>query len=339
MILVTGGTGLVGSHLLLDLVKSGKKVRAIYRTESKRSEVKKVFSYYVPIKESEILFEAIDWVKADILNIPSLNEAFININYVFHCAAIVTFDANEGKKLRTTNIEGTANIVNSCIKFNIKKLCHISSIATMDLAIGEEIITENFTWYPEKAHSDYAISKYGAEIEVWRGTQEGLPAVIVNPGVIIGPGFWDSGIGELFKQIDEGLKYHFPKITGFVGVQDVSKASIILMDSSLVNEQFILVSENLSFKTVLEWVAESLQKKTPHIPLQPWMVFLGWIYQSIASFLWGAKKRLSRNDYKSLFKHSYYSNEKMIEKTGFIFEPVKNVIMKTGVLFKKENKI
>lgn len=338
MILVTGGTGLVGSHLLLDLAKSGQKVRAIYRTESKLFEVKKVFSYYIPDKEATFLFDSIEWTQADILDIPSLNEAFKNIKYVYHCAAIVSFDATNAKKLRITNIEGTANIVNSCIKFKVEKLCHISSIATMDLALGDEKISENYTWHPEKTHSDYAISKYGAEIEVWRGTQEGLPAVIVNPGVIIGPGFWDSGSGQLFKKIDEGLKYHFPKTTGFVGVQDVSRASITLMDSAIENEQFILVSENLSFKTILEWVAESLQKKAPKTALKPWMVFIGWMYQSTANLLWGAKKQLSKNDYKSLFMHSYYNNEKIIEKTGFSFTPVKNVILETGALFKTDKK-
>ncbi|CAM4336490.1 NAD-dependent epimerase/dehydratase family protein [Gillisia hiemivivida] len=336
MILVTGGTGLVGSHLLLDLAKSGKKVRAIYRSEDKLSEVKKIFLYFVSAKETAFLFDSIDWVQADILDIPSLNEVFTNIDYVYHCAAIVSFDAKNAENLRATNIEGTANIVNSCIIFKVKKLCHISSIATMDIALGDEYISENFTWHPEKAHSDYAISKHGAEIEVWRGTQEGLSAVIVNPGVIIGPGFWDSGSGQLFKKIDEGLKYHFPKTTGFVGVQDVSKASILLMDSSMENEQYIVVSENLSFKTILEWVAESLQKKGPHTPLEPWMVFIGWIYQSIANILWGAKKQLSKNDYRSLFEHSYYSNEKIREKTGFSFTPVKSVVMETGVLFRKE---
>ncbi|TVZ25909.1 nucleoside-diphosphate-sugar epimerase [Gillisia sp. Hel_I_86] len=338
MILVTGGTGLVGSHLLLDLVKSGKKVRAIYRTESKLTEVKKVFSYYVPAKEATFLFDSIDWVQADILDIPSLNEAFKNVDYVYHCAAIISFDANNAQQLRTTNIEGTANIVNSCIKFNVEKLCHISSIATMDLALGDEQISENYTWYPEKEHSDYAISKYGAEIEVWRGTQEGLHAVIVNPGVIIGPGFWNAGSGQLFKKTNNDLNYHFPKTTGFVGVQDVSKASILLMDSSIENEQFILVSENLSFRTVLKWGAESLHKKAPQTKLKPWMVFVGWIYQSIANILWGAKKQLSRNDYKSLFKHSYYSNEKIKRKTGFSFTPIKSVIIETGALFKAEKK-
>jgi dihydroflavonol-4-reductase len=336
MILVTGGTGLVGSHLLLDLAKSGVKLRAIFRKDSKLTDVKKVFSYYAPAKEADFLFNSIEWIKADILDVPSLDKAFNDITEVYHCAALVSLIDGNTKQLRTTNIEGTANVVNSCIKFKVQKLCYLSSVATMDLAIGEEKISENFTWYPENEHSDYAISKYGAEIEVWRGTQEGLPAVIVNPGIIIGPGFWDNGSGQLFKKIDKGLKFHFPKTTGFVGVQDVSRASILLMNSAIENEQFILVSENLSFKTILEWVAESLKKKSPKISLKPWMVFIGWLYQSLANTLWGAKKQLSKNDNKSLFKHSYYINEKILEKTNFSFTPVKSVIMETGALFRKD---
>ncbi len=336
MILVTGGTGLVGSHLLLDLVRSGEKVKAIYRNKSKLSEVKKVFSYYVSNKEAEHLFDSIEWLKADILDIPSLNSAFENINSVYHCAAIVSFNSKNAKQLRTTNIEGTANIVNSCIKFNVEKLCHISSIASMDLAIGDHQITENFTWYPEKSHSDYAISKYGAEIEVWRGTQEGLNAVIVNPGIIIGPGFWSNGSGRIFEKTNKGLRYYIPKTTGFVGVQDVSKASIQLMNSDIKNEQFILVSENLSFKQVLEWAAKSINKKPPRKALKPWLVIMGWIYQSIASTLWGAEKQLTIDSYKSLFQHRYYDNNKVKDAIGFTFTPVKKTIEDAGEIFRKE---
>lgn len=337
MILVTGGTGLVGSHLLLDLAKSGVKLRAIFREESKLTDVKKVFSYYVPAKEADFLFNSIEWIKANILDIPSLGRAFKDITEVYHCAAMVSLKDGNAKQLRATNIEGTANIVNTCIKFKVQKLCYLSSIATMDLAIGNKEISEDFTWYPEKEHSDYAISKYGAEIEVWRGTQEGLPAVIVNPGVIIGPGFWNNGSGQLFKKIAEGLKFHFPKTTGFVGVQDVSKASIQLMNSEIENEQFILVSENLSFKTVLEWAAESLKKKGPKTSLKPWMVFIGWLYQSLANSLWGAKKQLSMNDYKSLFQHSHYNNEKVKEKIGIRFSPINEIIKETGEIYRREH--
>jgi len=173
-------------------------------------------------------------------------------------------------------------------------------------------------------------------MEVWRGTQEGLPSVVLNPGVILGPGFWDSGSGKIFKKVDTGLKYHFPKVTGFVGVQDVAKAAILLMGSEIKNEQFILVSENLSFKKVLSLAAQSLQKKEPYKPLKPWMVFIGWLYESITNLLWSAKKQLSRNDYKSLFENSYYNNDKIKERTGFVFTPMKEVIKETGRNYLKD---
>jgi nucleoside-diphosphate-sugar epimerase len=248
---------------------------------------------------------------------------------------LISFDTSDEKALRKINIEGTANIVNLCVAFEIEKLCYISSIATMDISLGEKFVTENFTWNQEKYHKEYAISKHGAEIEVWRGTQEGVPAIILNPGVILGPGFWNKGSGQLFKKIDKGLNYHFPKTTGFVGVQDVVNAAITVMGSNIKNEQYIVVAENLSFTEVLGLVAESIQKPSPKKPLKPWMVFIGWIYQSIANFLFGTKKLISREDYKSLFKHSFYSSAKLKSEFSFKYTPIRKVILETGKNFRK----
>ena len=337
MILVTGGTGLVGSHLLLELVKSGNKVRAIHRKDSDLQAAKKVFSYYIPADEIDFLFSKIEWKEADLNDIPALTEAFTGITNVYHCAALISFDASEEKDLRKINIEGTANIVNLCVAFKIEKLCYISSIATMDKGLGEKFVTENFTWNQEKYHNEYAISKHGAEIEVWRGTQEGVPAIILNPGVILGPGFWNTGSGQLFKKISEGLNYHFPKTTGFVGVQDVVNAAITGMGSNIQNEQYIVVAENLSFTEVLGLVAASIQKPSPKKPLKPWMVFIGWIYQSTTNFLFGSKKLITREDYKSLFKKSFYSSAKLKSEFPFEYTPIKEVILETGKIFRKEH--
>ncbi len=337
MILVTGGTGLVGSHLLLELVKSGKKVRAIHRKDSDLQAVKKVFSYYIPADEIDFLLSKIEWKEADLNNIPALTEAFTGITSVYHCAALISFDTSDEKALRKINIEGTANIVNLCVAFKIEKLCYISSIATMDISLGEKFVTENFTWNQEKYHNEYSISKHGAEIEVWRGTQEGVPAIILNPGVILGPGFWNTGSGQLFNKIDKGLNYHFPKTTGFVGVQDVVNAVITVMQSNIQNEQYIVVAENLSFTKVLGLVAESIQKPSPKKPLKPWMVFIGWIYQSISNFLFGTKKFITREDYKSLFKNSFYSSTKLKSEFSFKYTPIKEVILETGKIFRKEH--
>ncbi|MCM4155406.1 NAD-dependent epimerase/dehydratase family protein [Gramella sp. AN32] len=336
MILVTGGTGLVGSHLLLKLIQQEENVRALKRASSDLSKVKQVFKYYLTDGQAEELFKKIEWFEADILNIPQLTLAFIGITKVYHCAAHISFDPSDEKKLRKVNIEGTANIVNFCIQKNIKKICHVSSIAALGENPGNLVIDENAKWNPEGHHNDYAISKYGAEIEVWRATQEGLQAIIVNPGVIIGPGFWDDGSGTIFRRIDQGLKYHFPKITGFVGVNDVVAGMISLMNSEIKNENFVLISENLSFKTIFDLTAESLQKKKPKQELQKWMISMGWIFQKIGSWF-GGKRQITRESIYGLFKEERYSSVKIEDQLNFKFQPVKEVIEETTEFYKADH--
>lgn len=336
MILVTGGTGLVGSHLLFDLARSGAKIRAIHRESSNLEAVEKVFSYYISSAEAKKLFNTIEWVNADLLNIPALKLAFLEVDFVYHCAALVSFDSGDVHKLRQINITGTANVVNLCISNSVKKLCHVSSIASLGKPLSGKTITEKTPWNPEENHSDYAISKYGAEIEVWRGTQEGVEAVIVNPGVIIGPGFWESGSGPLFRKLDKGFNYYFPKVTGFVDVKDVVKAMQQLMTSEIKNEQYILVSENRSFKYVLEETAASLDKPAPRKRLKKWMVFVGWILQSIGS-IFGYKKQLSRDSTKTLYDEWHFSNQKIKTDLNFQFQPLSESIKDTAKIYLKEH--
>ncbi|MCB7482330.1 NAD-dependent epimerase/dehydratase family protein [Christiangramia sediminis] len=333
MILVTGGTGLVGSHLLYELAGKNEKLRAIMRSSSDIGKVRKVFGYYSDKAEADMLFNRIEWVTADINDIPSLDLAFKDITQVYHSAALVSFDPSDEKKLRKINIEGTANIVNLCIENKIKKLCYVSSVAAIGSALNNSKPDENSKWNPEENHNDYAISKYGAEIEVWRSTQEGVDAVIVNPGVIIGPGFWNSVSGKIFSKIDKGLNYHFPKVTGFVGVKDVVKSMIALMNSSIKNEQFIIVSENLSFETVLKESARNMGKPEPDKKLQKWMIALGWIFQKIGSWF-GRNRQITRDAINGLYEQTYFDNSKVKEKLNFDFTPMSEVLKETAKFYK-----
>ncbi|MBZ9728132.1 NAD-dependent epimerase/dehydratase family protein [Salegentibacter sp. JZCK2] len=336
MILVTGGTGLVGSHLLLNLLKAGKKVRALHRKNSDLAAVEHVFNYYTSTEEAATLFQQIEWFEADITNVPQLNKAFENIKYVYHCAALVSFNPADDKKLRKINIEGTANIVNLCIAFKVEKLCYVSSVAALGKSLENKEITERAIWNPEEDHSDYAISKYGAEIEAWRGTQEGVPTVIVKPGVIIGPGFWEEGTGQIFSKVDKGISYHFPKISGFVGVHDVVSVMQKLMQTEIKNEAYILVSENLSFKSVFERIATELEKPKPKKALKKWMLWLAWFFQKIGGFF-GAKRQITRNTVNTLFQPSRYSNQKIKESLGFEFTPMKDGISETAKYYQKDH--
>ncbi|NJW53019.1 NAD-dependent epimerase/dehydratase family protein [Salinimicrobium oceani] len=338
MILVTGGTGLVGSHLLLDLVKAGRKVRAIYRDPNSFGAVKKVFGYTHSQEEALLLFGKIEWLKADVNDVPKLEKAFANIEVVYHCAAMISFDSSRDTDLRKINIEGTANIINFCISKRVKKLCHVSSIATFDLKPGEKTISENSHWNKELNHSMYAITKYGAEMEAWRASQEGIDVVIVNPGVIIGPGFWNSGTGKIFKKVNSGLNYFFPKTTGFIGVWDVVRLMQTITESPVKNEQFILVSENLSFEEIFKVVANDLEKPAPSKRLKKWMIFSGWLWQEIAGVVSKREKKLDRRSQKSLFAHTFYSAEKAKQELNISFEPMREVIKRTAEAFKRDHK-
>ena len=257
MILVTGGTGLVGAHLLVRLTQENERVRAIYRTLESIENAKKVFSYYKNIPVD--LFSKIEWIQADITQVPSMIIAFKNVKKVYHCAAIISFDPKDYIEMRKVNIHGTAIIVNLAIDANIDKLCFVSSIATIGNDPKKKRATEENEWIGNEINNGYAITKYGAEMEVWRASQEGVNVVVVNPGVILGSGFWHSGSGKMFSQVFKGLPFYSEGVTGFVGVKDVINCMVKLMESNYKNERFIVVSENKSFKEVLFYIADSNQ--------------------------------------------------------------------------------
>lgn len=308
MILVTGGTGLVGAHLLIHLIEDGENIRAIYRNLDSIQKTKSLFSLY----DKSSLFNEIEWIKADIIDIPSLEIAFESINYVYHCAALISFDPKDENILRKTNIEGTANIVNFCIAKNIEKLCFVSSIAALgDLKEYEKIITEETEWNPEKPHTDYAISKYGAEMEIWRGQQEGLNAVIVNPGVIIGPGFDKQGSGKLIKNVQNGMPFYTKGSTGFIVVTDVVKIMVELVSHDTRNERFTLISENIVFRDFLNAIAKAKKIKNPSIHLSPLMMKILWRIDWFFSTIFKQKRVLVRATAKASYSRSLYSNEKI----------------------------
>ncbi|MFV5686909.1 NAD-dependent epimerase/dehydratase family protein [Flavobacterium sp. GB2R13] len=317
MILVTGGTGLVGAHVLLHLIESGENVRAIYRNTKSIEKTKNLFNLY----KKPNLFDAIEWIQADITDVPALEKAFAGIDSVYHCAALISFDPKDENLIRKINIEGTANIVNFCIANAIKKLCFVSSIAALgDIAPHEKVITEETEWNPEKPHSDYAISKYGAEMEIWRGQQEGLEVIILNPGVIIGPGFWEQGSGQLFTKVKKGLSFYTLGSSGFVAVPDVVRIATQLMKSEIHNERFTLIAKNIVFRDILNSIADSLLTKRPTIHAKPLFMEICWRIDWILSNIFIQKRQLTSATAKASYSKNEYSNEKVttILKTDFL---------------------
>jgi nucleoside-diphosphate-sugar epimerase len=327
MILVTGGTGLVGAHLLVHILSQSDTnqniVRATYRSQPSIKKTKSLFDRY----HKAHLFDSIEWVQADIIDIPALEIAFKDITMVYHCAAFISFDPRDEDKLRKTNIEGTANIVNFALAKGVKKLCHISSIAALGDVIGTEtVINEVAEWNPEKQHSDYAISKYGAEIEVWRGQQEGLDVIIVNPGVIIGPGFPNQGSGELITKVANGMSYYTLGTTGFIAVPDVVAITYELMNSAITNERYTLIAENIIFRDFFNVVADALKVNRPTKIASPLLVGVVWRIDAVLARIFNRKRRLTKAAAVASYATNTYSNNKIKSALNFKFTAIDQYI-------------
>lgn len=325
---------MVGAHLLLHLVQKKTPVIAIHRKSSDLEAVKKVFSYYT--ENSEILFNNISWIEADLNDIPALEIAFKGVTHVYHCAALISFDPNDYEKLLKTNVEGTANVVNLCLSKKIQKLCYVSSIAAIGKSEGSTAATEENEWNEFNANV-YALSKHSAEMEVWRGKEEGLSVVIVNPGVILGPGFWHTGSGILFKTAFKGLGYYPPGTTGFISVTDVIEIMVRLMESSVKNERFILICENWTYKKILSIMARELGKSEPTRQLQFWQLQLLWRLDWFWSLLSQKSRKLTKVAVASLKNPQIYSNKKITDLLHFKYELLEEVIYFSCNRFREEN--
>ena len=332
MILVTGGTGLVGSHLLYHLCLQNVAIRAIYRTKSSLENVKKVFRYYT---DDENLFSKIEWYQADITDVPKMIPAFSDVKHVYHCAAFISFNHKDYRKMRKVNIHGTAIIVNLCIAAKIEKLCFVSSIAAVGDSLKGKIVTEENEWNKELDNSGYSITKFGADMEVWRASQEGVDVVVVNPGVILGSGFWNSGSGKLFSQVNNGFRFYTEGVTGFVSVQDVVKPMILLMNSPVKNERFILISENKSFKEIFFLIADTLGKSRPSIKIKPWQTNLFWRFAWCVSKIARKEPLLSKYSARSAHSVAEYSSEKIQKKINYQFEDLEKSVQRISKRYLK----
>jgi len=325
MILVTGGTGLVGSHLLFDLVSKGKKVRALKRKTSNTQLVRNTFGYYS--KTPDELFNRIEWFDGDMLDSFSLEDALLEIKEVYHCAALVSFQKSDRKNLQDINVKGTRNLVNACLDANIRKFCLVSSVSALGTpAEGENTVTETTPWSPEDKRSGYSISKFNSELEVWRGIEEGLNAVIVNPSVILGPGQWNKGSSLLFSTVAKGLKYYTNGITGYVDVRDVSKTMIQLMESDIINERFILNGEDCTYEFIFKTIAKYLGITGPTKYASRKMTEIGWRLAYLQKIFLFKQPGFTKETAWAAHNIKHYSNLKIQESLGFEFIPIEQSI-------------
>jgi len=323
MILVTGASGLVGSHLVAQLIRNGKKVKALYRS-------------VIPAIEAA---DQVEWVKGDILDVEALAEAMTDVQQVYHCAAMVSFNPKKKAIMHKTNIEGTANVVNACLDAGVQKLLFVSSVAALGRIRENTPINESMNWSEESSNSEYGKSKYFSELEVWRGIGEGLTAVIVNPTIILGSGDWDNGSSALFKSAYDEFPWFTEGTSGFVDVLDVVRAMILLMENNISSERFILSGWNLPYKEVFTQMANYFHKKPPHRKVTPWLAAIVWRLEAVKAMFTGKDPLLTKETAKTAAAKVNFDNRKITRYfLNFEYTPINKSLERICVeLTKKHN--
>lgn len=330
MILVTGATGLLGSRLLFDLASSGLRVRALKRSSSRMNCVDHYF------KQNQALLASIEWVDADLNDLPMLEQALEGVTDIFHCAGKVSFQPRDQHKVHQINTDGTANLINLALEKGIRKFCHVSSIAAIGKNDDTPIHSEDTPWSTMTFSTQYALSKYGAEREVWRGIAEGLNAVIVNPGLIIGPGNWKTDSSMLFRQVWKGLRFYTDGVNGMVDVRDVSSVMIRLMESDIHSERYIVVAENVPLRELMDRIADCFGKKRPDIHAGPILTQMAWRMEYLKSKITGSTPVITNETARTAQSRSYYSNDKIIKALHHEFIPIATAIKQTADVFKQQ---
>lgn len=297
MILVTGGAGLVGNELIKQLLAAGRQVRAIYNKTP-------LASFSSPYFQQ---------LQCNILDVVQLEAAMKGVEQVYHCAAIVTFNPARRHEMFKVNIEGTANVVNAALDAGVKKMVHVSSVAALGRIRENEPITELMNWTEETSNSAYGQSKFLAEMEVWRGIAEGLKAVMVNPTIILGAGNWNEGSTKLFQSVYNEFPWYAEGTTGFVDVKDVVNAMMLLMESDISGQRFILSAENRSYKEVFDMIAAGFGKKAPHKKVTPFIAAIVWRLEAVKSWFTKKDPLVTKETAKTALAKVQFDNSKLLK--------------------------
>ncbi|MBL7730479.1 MAG: SDR family NAD(P)-dependent oxidoreductase [Chitinophagaceae bacterium] len=316
-ILVTGGTGFLGSYIIKELVEKGYTVRAIRRSKK------------LPAWLPAAVFDKVEWVEGDVLDVVALQDAMEGTDAVIHSAAVVSFLKKDRKDMYQVNVEGTANVVNMALEKNVRRLVHISSVAALGRTSHGGHVNEEKKWEESKTNTHYAISKFKAELQVWRGTAEGLDAVILNPATILGYGDWHSSSCAIFRQVYNGFKWYTPGINGFVDVEDVAKAALLVLESDITAQRFIVNGDTWPFKKLQDTIAAGFSRKGPSKLATPFMLGLAWRLEKIKSLFTGKKPLLTKESARVAQSKTWFDNQKMLQSLpGFQYTPLEETISK-----------
>ena len=314
-ILVTGGTGFLGAYIIKELVDRKYKVRATRRTG------------HLPFFIAPDILSQVEWYDGDILDVVSLDEAMQGVDTIIHAAAKVSFRANDRDEMFRTNIEGTANVVNLAIEQQISKMIYVSSVAAIGRVKNGGTVNEKQKWQESPLNTNYAISKYHAEMEVWRGMGEGLNVTVVNPSTILGYGDWNTSSCALFKNVYREFPWYTTGVNGFVDVEDVARAVVLLLDTPSNGERFILNGDNWSFRQLFNQMAAGFSKKPPHREATSFLAEIAWRMDKLKSVFTGKPSLLTKESARVSQTKTYFDNHKILDTLpGFSFTPLSETI-------------
>lgn len=322
---ITGATGFVGAHLVRYLAQKGISMRLL-----KRSSSDLTYFHHITQNCDATLWE---WVEGDLNAYFSLEEALEGISQVYHVGGFISFQEKDNRKMLQVNGEGTANLVNASIYKGISKFLYVSSIAALGRSSRESEYDETHLWKNDPLNSGYAVSKYAGEREVWRGVEEGLNAVIVNPSIVVGDCPWNEGSGRMFATLYKGMPFYAGGHTGFVDVEDVVSLMHILMEGNFSGERYILSAETRDWKSVFTEIAGYFQKKAPRYKLGAGWLRLAARIQRLTSRITGKEPLITPETARNADLPCHYPNRKIIEATGFQFKPVSETFARTAALY------
>lgn len=314
MILVTGSTGLLGSHVVVELLHKGYEVRAMYRDESRKKVIHRLLTFYYP-EEQDFLLKKLSWFKGNVLDLADVEDSLKGISKVVHCAALVSFHRRDFNVLFKVNRRGTANMVNFALDSEVNQFIHVSSTAAIgsDSQFTDGLKRESNLWNPNDEVSGYSLSKFSAEKEVWRANEEGLNISIVNPSVMFGPGSWDESSLKIFRTLHQGLKFYTKGSNAFVDVRDVTRLILKLIETQKTGERYLVTGSNLRFKELFDQICKQMNVKAPSKLAGPFLTNFAWRLSGILGRLQNKRPTITKESARSSQNDSKFSNEKLLK--------------------------
>jgi dihydroflavonol-4-reductase len=322
MYLITGANGLLGSSICRFFLDKKVPFKALKRKNSDLSLLNDVK-------------DKINWVEGDILDVFAIEEALEDIHTVIHSAAVVSFHDNDKNIIFKINVEGTTNLVNSCLKKGVPNFLHISSIAAIGRTKNSHIIDEETKWENSEYNSNYARSKYIAELEVWRGHMEGLKVIVVNPSVILGPGDFNKSSAKIFHFAYDEKPFYTAGSLNYVDVRDVTNIIWQLLEQNKFGERFILNAGQVTYKELLDKISENFNKKKPQFKVPPILINAAVKWEKFKSVFTGKRPLLTKETIQLSKKAFEYSNSKIVKTLDYKFIPLEESVKWTCQEFLK----